>query len=141
MVLTNLEIASCQSLSGTGALLLAGLALKKVCPGVKTALITDPTWSNHELLFTSLGFEVQKLPYYKNGAFDFDNYMTALKAAPPGSIVVLQYVIFRANLPYCSRIHELYFHTRTQRDYLWGLDSRTCLGPILSFFSAPLSNC
>ena len=68
---TENRIASCQSLSGTGALYLAGLALKKANPNFKTVYITDPTWSNHELLFESLGFDVQKLPYYKRGAFDF----------------------------------------------------------------------
>ncbi|CZR68105.1 probable aspartate aminotransferase, cytoplasmic [Phialocephala subalpina] len=83
------RVATCQSLSGTGALHLAGLALKKANPTLKTALITEPTWSNHDLLFSSLGFEVIKLPYYKTGAFDFPSYMAALRAAPSGSVIVL----------------------------------------------------
>lgn len=82
-------MATCQSLSGTGALHLAGLALKKANPTLNTALITEPTWSNHDLLFSSLGFEVIKLPYYKTGAFDFPSYMAALRAAPSGSVIVL----------------------------------------------------
>lgn len=83
------RIASCQSLSGTGALYLAGLALRRSNPEIKTVYITEPTWSNHELLFSSLGFHVQKLPYYKDGAFDFENYVIKLKATTPGSIIVL----------------------------------------------------
>ncbi|KAK2058393.1 aminotransferase class I and II [Colletotrichum caudatum] len=83
------RIASCQSLSGTGALLLAGLALKKAATGITTVYITDPTWSNHELLFSSLGFEVRRLPYYKDRAFDFDGYMAALESADAASAVVL----------------------------------------------------
>ncbi|WYZ36699.1 hypothetical protein EsH8_II_000205 [Colletotrichum jinshuiense] len=83
------RIASCQSLSGTGALLLTGLALKKAATGIETIYITDPTWSNHELLFSSLGFEVKQLPYYKDRAFDFEGYMATLKAAGPGSAVIL----------------------------------------------------
>ncbi|CZR56836.1 probable aspartate aminotransferase, cytoplasmic [Phialocephala subalpina] len=75
------RIASCQSLSGTGALHLAGLALRKANPSLKTVYITEPTWSNHELLFESLGFEVQKLPYYKDGEFDFESYVRALECA------------------------------------------------------------
>ncbi|TVY83890.1 Cytoplasmic aspartate aminotransferase [Lachnellula suecica] len=83
------RVASCQSLSGTGALFLAGLTLKKIDPGPKAVFITDPTWSNHELLFSSLGFDVKKLPYYKSGAFDFESYMSVLGAATTGSIVIL----------------------------------------------------
>lgn len=83
------RIASCQSLSGTGALYLAGLALKKANPDIKAVIITEPTWSNHELLFKSLGMDVQKLPYYKDGTFDFFEYIKALKTAAPGSIIVL----------------------------------------------------
>jgi aspartate aminotransferase, cytoplasmic len=51
--------------------------------------ITEPTWSNHELLFESLDFRVHKLPYYKNGAFDFSAYMKTLKLANTGSVIVL----------------------------------------------------
>lgn len=51
--------------------------------------ITDPTWSNHELLFESLNFVVHKIPYYKDSAFDFDGYIVSLKAAIPGSAIVL----------------------------------------------------
>ncbi|KAF4614302.1 hypothetical protein G7Y89_g15436 [Cudoniella acicularis] len=77
-----------RSLSGTGALL-AGLALKKANTGIKKVLITDPTWPNHGLLFTSMGLEVVKLPYYKSGAFDSERYMTALGAAESGSAIIL----------------------------------------------------
>uniref|UniRef100_L2GG49 Aspartate aminotransferase n=1 Tax=Colletotrichum fructicola (strain Nara gc5) TaxID=1213859 RepID=L2GG49_COLFN len=83
------SVASCQSLSGTGALLLAGLALKKADTGIKTIYITDPTWSNHDLLFASMGFAVESLPYYKDRAFDFDGYIATLRAAEPGSAVIL----------------------------------------------------
>ncbi|KAM0326961.1 hypothetical protein ACHAQA_006082 [Verticillium albo-atrum] len=86
--LSEERIASCQALSGTGALLLAGLTLKR-SSGIKNVYITEPTWSNHDLLFASQGFQVKKLPYYKGGAFDFDAYIAALKAAEPSSAVIL----------------------------------------------------
>ncbi|KAG7124845.1 Aspartate aminotransferase like protein [Verticillium longisporum] len=35
------------------------------------------------------GFQVKKLPYYKDGAFDFDAYIAALRAAEPSSAVIL----------------------------------------------------
>ncbi|OKL58664.1 hypothetical protein UA08_06342 [Talaromyces atroroseus] len=87
--LSEKRIASCQSLSGTGALLLAGLALKQANSGITTVYITEPTWSNHDLLFSRLGFEVKKLPYYKDGSFDFDGYINTLQEADSKSAVVL----------------------------------------------------
>lgn len=68
---------------------LAGLALKKTNSGISEVLITEPTWSNHELLFNSMGFKVTKLPYYKAGIFDFESYIQALRIATPGSAIVL----------------------------------------------------
>ncbi|KAK9776849.1 putative Aspartate aminotransferase [Seiridium cardinale] len=87
--LSEERIASCQSLSGTGALLLAGLALKQANAGITTVFITEPTWSNHDLLFSRLGFQVKQLPYYKKGAFDFENFLSALKTADSTCAVVL----------------------------------------------------
>lgn len=71
--------------------MLAGLVLKQAETGIKKVYITDPTWSNHEMLFRRQGFEVGKLPYYKaaDGSFDFDAYLAALRAADAGSAVVL----------------------------------------------------
>jgi len=69
--------------------MLAGLALKKSKPSLKTVYITEPTWSNHDLLFASLGFDVKTLPYYKAGAFDYEAYMSVLRTAETGSIVIL----------------------------------------------------
>ncbi|TVY35081.1 Aspartate aminotransferase, cytoplasmic [Lachnellula occidentalis] len=83
------RIASCQGLSGTGALYLAGQVLRKVDPSPKAVYITDPTWPNHDLLFSSMGFDVKYLPYYKDKSFDFEGYMSVLVTAPPGSIIIL----------------------------------------------------
>jgi aspartate aminotransferase, cytoplasmic len=53
--------------------------------------ITEPTWSNHDLLFQRLGFQVEKLPYYRahDSSFDAEAFLGALSAADPGSAVVL----------------------------------------------------
>ncbi|KAF7545562.1 hypothetical protein G7Z17_g9081 [Cylindrodendrum hubeiense] len=83
------RVASCQSVSGTGALLLAGLTMKKAGVSVKTVYITDPTWSNHNLLFKDIGYEVKSLPYYKDGKFDFESYVAALEAANEESALVM----------------------------------------------------
>lgn len=88
MLLTP-QIASCQSVSGTGALLLAGLTLKKAGCKIKTVYITDPTWSNHDLLFASLGYTVKTLPYYEAGAFAFEAFIAELRAADDESALVM----------------------------------------------------
>ncbi|KAI1044252.1 hypothetical protein LB504_012988 [Fusarium proliferatum] len=83
------RIASCQALSGTGALLLVGLALKRLSPAPGHIYITDPTWVNYRLMFTTIGYKVEKLPCYKDGAFDFEAHTGALSKATLGSPIVL----------------------------------------------------
>lgn len=80
-----------QSISGTGALLLAGMALQKANSANQTVYLTSPTWPNHDLLFETMGFKVAHLPYYnpKTCAFDADAFLAGLQAATPGSAVVL----------------------------------------------------
>jgi len=63
--------------------------LRKANSGIENIIITDPTWSNHDLLFKEIGFNVVKAPYYKDRAFDFEGYIQALKAADKRSAVVL----------------------------------------------------
>ncbi|KAM0553239.1 hypothetical protein ACHAPJ_007527 [Fusarium lateritium] len=83
------RIATCQSISGTGSLLLAGLVLSKARSGIENIIITDPTWSNHDLLFKEIGFNVVKAPYYKDRTFEFESYLQTLKGADKRSAVVL----------------------------------------------------
>ncbi|KAG8158149.1 hypothetical protein KVR01_011910 [Diaporthe batatas] len=84
------RLAGVQSLSGTGALLLAGMALRKANAGIKTVYLTTPTWPNHELLFETMGFEVRWLPYYDAAAraLDEDALVAALHAAEPNAAVI-----------------------------------------------------
>lgn len=63
--------------------------MKRANAGITTIFITEPTWSNHALLFSSLGFEVKTINYYKDGAFDFESYISGLKDADSSSAVVL----------------------------------------------------
>ncbi|CAG8919250.1 unnamed protein product [Penicillium salamii] len=70
-----IQVASCQSLSGTGALMLFGLTLKRLSAAPDTIYITDPSWVNHQLMFSTIGFKIQQIPYYKDGGFDFDSYI------------------------------------------------------------------
>ncbi|POS79494.1 hypothetical protein DHEL01_v202116 [Diaporthe helianthi] len=85
------RLAGVQSLSGTGALLLAGMTLRKANAGIKTVYLTTPTWPNHELLFETMGFTVKWLPYYDTTtrSLDQDALVSALHAAEPGAAVIL----------------------------------------------------
>ncbi len=84
------RIATVQGLGGTGGLKIGADFLKKMLPGAKV-LISDPSWENHRALFTQAGFEVGTYRYYDAAtrSLNFDGMLADLKAAAPGTIVVL----------------------------------------------------
>jgi aromatic-amino-acid transaminase len=84
------RVATVQAIGGTGGLKVGADFLKRLNPEA-TVLISDPSWENHRALFTSAGFKVESYPYYdaaKRGV-NFEGMLSKLKAAAPGSIVVL----------------------------------------------------
>lgn len=85
------SVVSQQSLSGTGALHLAGSFLKTFYAGNPTIFLSKPTWANHNQIFTSLGLDVQTYPYWdaENKKLDIDGYLRAIDSAPKGSIFLL----------------------------------------------------
>lgn len=85
------RVASCQALSGTGALHLAGLMLYEAFGPSRTVYITEPTWSNHRQVFEAVGFNVQSYQYYDEatGKLDFATIEQTFKTAAPGSIFVM----------------------------------------------------
>jgi len=84
------RVATVQALGGTGGLKVGADFLKKVNPGAKV-LISDPSWENHRALFTNAGFEVGTYAYYdaQKLGVNFDGMLADLKAAAPGTVVVL----------------------------------------------------
>ena len=84
------RVATVQALGGTGGLKIGADFLKKLNPSAKV-LISDPSWENHRALFTQAGFEVSTYRYYDSGkrGVDVDGMLADLKAAAPGTIVVL----------------------------------------------------
>lgn len=84
-------VVSQQSLSGTGALHLAGAFLKQFYAGDKTIYVSKPTWANHNQIFQSLGLTVETYPYWdgKKKALDIDGFLATIKSAPKGSIFLL----------------------------------------------------
>jgi aromatic-amino-acid transaminase len=89
-VVTSGRVATAQAVGGTGALKIGADFLKRVSPNAKV-LISDPSWENHRALFTNAGFAVETYPYYDAATrgVRFDAMLAALKAAAPGTIVVL----------------------------------------------------
>ena len=84
------RVATVQALGGTGGLKVGADFLRKLNPAAKV-LISDPSWENHRALFTQAGFVVEAYPYYNAArrGIDFDGMLTALNAAPEGTIVLL----------------------------------------------------
>ncbi|MFZ5538702.1 MAG: aromatic amino acid transaminase [Pseudomonadota bacterium] len=84
------RLVTAQSLGGTGALKIGADFLKRILSNAPV-LISDPTWENHRALFEAAGFKVGTYPYYDAATqgLDFDGMVTALKAAPADTIVVL----------------------------------------------------
>lgn len=84
-------VVSQQSLSGTGALHLAGAFLKQFYAGTQTIYVSKPTWANHNQIFQSLGLTVETYPYWdaQKKSLDIDGFLATIKSAPQGSIILL----------------------------------------------------
>ncbi|KAF4336075.1 aspartate other aminotransferase [Fusarium beomiforme] len=85
------RVASCQTLSGTGSLHLLGKLIAHCQTRKPKILIPQPTWSNHNHIYGSLGFECIPFRYYDpyTKSLDFEAYMIALNEAEPGTVVIL----------------------------------------------------
>lgn len=79
-----------QTLGGTGALKIGADFLKHILPNAQVA-ISNPSWANHEALFSTAGFPVVSYDYYDAAThgLNFDGMLASLKALPAGTIVVL----------------------------------------------------
>lgn len=78
-----------QSLSGTGALRVAGEYLNRFQPGTPLYLPT-PTCANHIPLFKDSGLQVRNYRYYNPNTcgLDFEGMKTDIEEAPEGSIIL-----------------------------------------------------
>ncbi len=75
---------------GTGALRIAGEFINTCRPGA-TIWVSNPTWANHQGVFTAAGLTVKTYPYYDYGnkCLDFARMIDALTAVPEGDAVLL----------------------------------------------------
>eukprot|EP01126_Amoeba_proteus_P014376 TRINITY_DN1629_c0_g1_i22.p1 TRINITY_DN1629_c0_g1~~TRINITY_DN1629_c0_g1_i22.p1 ORF type:complete len:425 (+),score=50.22 TRINITY_DN1629_c0_g1_i22:101-1276(+) len=79
------KIASVQTLSGTGALRVAGEWLRRYIPN-KEIYLPDPTWGTHVPIFKNSGFDSKTYKYYNGkGGLDFEGFKSDVEAAPDKS--------------------------------------------------------
>ncbi|GJM87139.1 hypothetical protein PR202_ga03064 [Eleusine coracana subsp. coracana] len=86
----NKEVATLQSLSGTGSLRLAAAFIQRYFPEAKV-LISSPTWGNHKNIFNDARVPWSEYRYYdpKTVGLDFEGMIADIEAAPEGSFVLL----------------------------------------------------
>jgi aspartate aminotransferase, cytoplasmic len=82
---------SVQTISGTGAVHLGALFLAKFFKGNRTVYVSNPTWANHNQIFSNVGLPVAQYPYFskQTKGLDFEGMKSALSAAPEHSIILL----------------------------------------------------
>jgi len=87
------RVISIQTISGTGAVHLGALFLARFYnPSNPAAVyISNPTWANHNQIFTNVGTKIKTYPYFsaKTKGLDYDNMISTLDSAPEGSVILL----------------------------------------------------
>ncbi|KAJ5105532.1 hypothetical protein NUU61_002879 [Penicillium alfredii] len=85
------RVCSLQTISGTGAVHLGGLFLAKFHPQKPTIYVSNPTWANHNQIFTNVGLKLAQYPYFsaQTKGLDIDGMLQTLRTAPTGSVIVL----------------------------------------------------
>lgn len=87
------QVTSLQTISGTGAVHLGALFLSRFYDTKKdkTVYFSNPTWANHNQIFTNVHFPVKTYPYFstKTRGLDFDGMLATIKDAPDGSVILL----------------------------------------------------
>lgn len=89
--LSGNRATSVQTISGTGAVHLGAAFLAKFYPGNRTVYLSNPTWANHNQIFSNVGLPTATYPYFDKATkgLDFDGMKAALTAAPDQSIILL----------------------------------------------------
>ncbi|MCG9682553.1 aspartate/tyrosine/aromatic aminotransferase [Vibrio sp. Isolate23] len=89
-IVTNKLAKTAQAPGGTGALRVAGEFIKRQLGNVKI-WISNPTWANHNSVFTAAGIETAQYSYYnaETKDKDFSAMLADLEKASEGDIVLL----------------------------------------------------
>ena len=89
-VINENRVRTISTPGGTGALRIAGELLNKCKPGA-TIWVSNPTWANHQGVFTAAGLNVKTYPYYdyENQCLDFTGMLEALKQVSKNDAVLV----------------------------------------------------
>lgn len=89
-VIRENRIRTISTPGGTGALRIAGELIRACKPG-GTIWVSNPTWANHQGVFTAAGLNVKTYPYYdyENKCLDFEAMVEALKQVPKDDAVLI----------------------------------------------------
>lgn len=84
------RVATSQTIGGSGALRVGADFLKRTLPQAKIA-ISNPSWENHRVVFSTAGFEVSDYTYFDPAThgLDFPGMLADLGALEPGTVVLL----------------------------------------------------
>jgi aspartate aminotransferase len=90
-VLAKELVAAAQTIGATGALRLGGdfLFQNKIC---STVFLSDPTWPNHNSIFSRAGMKLEFYAYYNTHkhAINFNGMHASISKMPPGSLILFQ---------------------------------------------------
>jgi len=89
--LSDKRTTSMQTISGTGAVHLGALFLSRFYPGSPTVYFSNPTWANHNQIFSNVKLPIATYPYFSKSTkgLDFDGMVAAIESAPEHSIILL----------------------------------------------------
>lgn len=89
-IIQEKRIRTVSTPGGTGALRIAAEFIDTCKPGA-TIWVSDPTWANHQGVFSAAGLKVKTYPYYDytKKCLDFDGMVQALKQIPEDDAVLL----------------------------------------------------
>lgn len=85
------RVTSMQTISGTGAVHLGGLFISRFYKPTPTIYLSNPTWANHNQIFSNVSLKTAQYPYFDKSTkgLDFDGMTKALKDAPERSVILL----------------------------------------------------
>ncbi len=86
---TTEDFFAVQTIGGTSALRLGAELLSKHI--TKSIFISNPTWANHQNIFSQAGMAIEQYPYYdlQGHRLDFEGMAAKIKLMPRGSAVLL----------------------------------------------------
>ncbi|KAK3389489.1 pyridoxal phosphate-dependent transferase [Podospora didyma] len=92
--LSEKRVSSVQTISGTGAVHLGALFLAKfykINGQSSTVYLSNPTWANHNQIFSNVGLPIATYPYFskETKGLDIEGMKRALADAPERSIILL----------------------------------------------------